>query len=464
MDLPQTVRDYACYVLSCERDMSMLYGSLDSLQKMVGCPYRIVVVSDGSISCKSKLLLERNFSCLTVVEWDAFTAESEWRKRFEFLADTPMGRKLILMTLMPLGGPSFYMDSDVVFFPGANDCLSPAWCRREPSVLLDCQYSLDMRMLDSPSEVGFSTNAGFFIVPNKIPWDLFMDRIERVRDSFVPFSEQTVVHLALRAAGGIALDPNTCILEIEDSFSEDDLYATNSSAFRHYVAPFARSKIGRSVMAVEGGNPAREEFRSVICCRRSSELAVVFCRTLTRLRELGYRELVEAFLKRFCIGRTQSYWMMSGFVAGIAKALEHEQADCVKELFDIEMLGIQVWAAASTQPHLKSGIEDGGIIPSLLKLNRIVGIAPIVHLWNETWGWVAVSGAKVQYKWVVIYPTVRGVAEWYFDEDPVSLGSDQNVEALDRDWNWFSGGSPFTCSGRSLRRRLARCGILHSVT
>ena len=148
-----------------------------------------------------------------------------------------LGKKLSLLTSLPVEGPTIYSDSDILFFPGAsalaNLLESPA---KNPLYLLDSWPSLDARLLVADSERELPVNGGFFILNQTPDWSDALSRLERMEGDCVFFTEQTLVHLALKASNAKPLPTDKFVLRADDQFVFSDFYAGNGIALRHYIS------------------------------------------------------------------------------------------------------------------------------------------------------------------------------------------------------------------------------------
>jgi hypothetical protein len=155
----------------------------------------------------------------------------------EYAAHHFLGKKLALLVSLPVEGPTIYTDSDVLFFSGAHRLAAMFQTPpQSPRYLLDCYPSLDERLLTHDAEKQLPVNAGFLILSGTLDWGGALNRLERLQGDCVFFTEQTLVHLTIRANKGQPLDSEDFVLRAEDQFVYSDYYADRDISARHYVS------------------------------------------------------------------------------------------------------------------------------------------------------------------------------------------------------------------------------------
>jgi hypothetical protein len=125
-----------------------------------------------------------------------------------------------------------FTDSDVLYFEGASE-LARSFGDR-PRYLLDCDVSLDRRMLE-PGEEQTPVNSGVLLLTRPLDWSAAIERFKRVRAEPERFSEQTAVHVAMRTSGGEMLDPSRWLVTVRDQFQWRDVSDPRDHILRHYV-------------------------------------------------------------------------------------------------------------------------------------------------------------------------------------------------------------------------------------
>jgi hypothetical protein len=213
-------------------------ASIRSLLRFAGRPTRFTVVSDGTHSERSLDLLRRLDSCVRI------SATKDWQPRemppqaASYLATHPTGKQLALIMSLPGNGPAFYVDSDVLFFPGAK-MLSSLLDQRGAAALYlaDCRLSADERLYRTEEEKKNPVNTGVLFLTRKLDWSKSIGRLLELEAAPNFFTNQTMTHLTMTAAGAVPLDPTKFVLQLDDQFVFADRYAGPELVLRHYVNP-----------------------------------------------------------------------------------------------------------------------------------------------------------------------------------------------------------------------------------
>jgi hypothetical protein len=224
-----------CY--SGESALSEQVASLRSLLRHAGRPEKITIVSDGSYSARSIDLLRAIDSSITVAqstEWQPRDAPPEMR---DYLATHPTGKQLALIMSLPADAPVLYIDSDVLFFPGASSSLRSLKSDAGALYLADCQVSADERLFRDAAERQLPVNTGVLFLRKKLDWSSGMQRFLELNAPPNFFTNQTITHLTMHANGAQPLDPAKFVLQLDDQFIYPDRYAGADIALRHYVNP-----------------------------------------------------------------------------------------------------------------------------------------------------------------------------------------------------------------------------------
>jgi hypothetical protein len=142
-----------------------------------------------------------------------------------------------LMSL-PVEGPTLYIDSDVLFFPGAKDFISLKETGSAPAFYLaDCQLSADERLFRNDGERSQPVNAGVLLLLGKLDWSFAVRRFLEMEGTPNFFTGQSMTHLTMHANEASPFDPRKCVLRLDDQFVYSDRYANPDLALRHYVNP-----------------------------------------------------------------------------------------------------------------------------------------------------------------------------------------------------------------------------------
>lgn len=230
--------DVDVFAYSGEDALSEQVASIRSFLKHAGRPKRFTVVSDGTYPARSIRLLERIDPVVKVQNAPTPLPDAAVPKLRSYLASHSTGKQLALIMTLPVNGPTLYVDSDVLFFPGANDL---AHCVARPDApayyLRDCQFSGDARLLRDVSEQEEPVNTGALLLFQKLDWSLSIQRFLELEGEPSFFTNQTMTHLTMHASGARSLDPATYVLNLDDQFVYQDFYADKSLVMRHYVNP-----------------------------------------------------------------------------------------------------------------------------------------------------------------------------------------------------------------------------------
>lgn len=213
-------------------------ASIRSLLRHAGRPKKITIVSDGSHTARSLELLRRLDPQLVIAQASDFVAAGLPTLLHAYLTRHPTGKQLAVMMALPVDGPALYLDSDVLFFPGAHALASELLASEGPAAFLpDCQLSADERMFREPAERANPVNAGFVFWREKVDWNSSLERFLELPEAPIFFTNQTLTHLAMHANKARSLDPRKFLLQLDDQFSYGDFHKNPERIMRHYVNP-----------------------------------------------------------------------------------------------------------------------------------------------------------------------------------------------------------------------------------
>src|SRR5207237_4339962 len=135
-------------------------ASIRSFLRYAGRPNRFTVVSDGSYSPESIKLIE-TIDPIVRVASAAPIADDFPETIRAYLNSHFMGKQLALIMSLPITCPSLYIDSDVLFFPGASDLASRVDARDLPAYYLaDFHFTGDERLIRDALEENEPVKAG----------------------------------------------------------------------------------------------------------------------------------------------------------------------------------------------------------------------------------------------------------------------------------------------------------------
>ncbi|MEO8440382.1 MAG: hypothetical protein ABI540_09190 [Spartobacteria bacterium] len=227
------------YSYSGEAMLPEQVRSIRSFLRYVGRPERFIVVTDGSHSASSIDLLKK-IDPVVSIRPTGERLPSDLPERFRHYVTTyPMGKQLGLIMSLPRRGPAFYVDSDVLFFPGAANFWPDSSATKAPAFYLpDCQdSSADSRVFRSAEEALRPVNSGLLLLYRPLDWSLAIQRFLEMNEEPNFFTNQTLVHLVMHANGALPLDPARFVLQLDDQFIYPDRYAGPGLVLRHYVNP-----------------------------------------------------------------------------------------------------------------------------------------------------------------------------------------------------------------------------------
>lgn len=226
------------FAYSGENTLPEQVASIRSFLKYVGRPKRFTVVSDGTLSGRSSGILKSLDSVISISGSAQWLPKDLPTKIYPYLTTHPTGKQLALVMSLPVDGPTLYIDSDVLFFPGARDLIRLADSGGAPAFYLaDCRLSADERLFRGDAEKGQPVNAGVMLLFEKLDWAVAIRRFLEIQGLPTFFTNQTMTHLTMHANGALALDDRKYVLRLDDQFVYPDRYAGRDLALRHYVNP-----------------------------------------------------------------------------------------------------------------------------------------------------------------------------------------------------------------------------------
>jgi hypothetical protein len=234
---PERTAAVDVYSFSGEADYPEQAASIRTFLRFVGEPRKFVVISDGTHSARTRELLEGQNPCVSVMPIELVLQIDlpSWMQAYALLH--PMGKKLSILYSLRVDQPTIYCDSDILYFPKASQLHRLfASAQTHPYFLLDCWPSLDTRLLVDEAEKTVPVNGGFLLWGGPLHWEEALRRFDRMEGQPGFFTEQTAVHLTMKASGATPLPSDQFILRAEDQFSLLDAYASRDIALRHYIS------------------------------------------------------------------------------------------------------------------------------------------------------------------------------------------------------------------------------------
>lgn len=226
------------FAYSGESALPEQVASIRSFLKYVGRPNRFTVVSDGTLSGRSSDILKSLDPAISVSGSAQWLPKDLPTKIYPYLTTHPTGKQLALIMSLPVDGPTLYVDSDILFFPGAVDLIRLAENSAAPAFYLaDCRLSADERLFRGDAEKTQPVNTGVLFLFEKLDWALGVRRFLELQGLPEFFTNQTMTHLTMHANGASPLDEKKYVLQLDDQFVYPDRYACRDLALRHYVNP-----------------------------------------------------------------------------------------------------------------------------------------------------------------------------------------------------------------------------------
>jgi hypothetical protein len=226
------------FAYSGESALPEQVASIRSFLQHVGRPRRFTVVSDGTLSGRSRGILKSLDSVISISGSAQALPKNLPTEIYPYLTTHPTGKQLALIMSLPIDGPTLYIDSDVLFFPGAKDLIPLAARGGAPAFYLaDCRLSADERLFRDEAEKAQPVNTGVLLLFEKLNWELAVRRFLELEGPPNFFTNQTMTHLAMHASGAAPFDDRKYVLQLDDQFVYTDRYAGLDLALRHYVNP-----------------------------------------------------------------------------------------------------------------------------------------------------------------------------------------------------------------------------------
>jgi hypothetical protein len=227
---------FGVFSYSGEEAVPEQVASIRSLLRFAGRPKSFTIVSDGSHSQRSRELLEQMDPSICIAEAAEYQPRDVPAEAVSYLANHPTGRQLALVMSLPKNEPAFYIDSDVLFFPGAR-ALSFLSTTAPALYLADCRLSADERLYQDEEEKKNPVNTGVLFLAQKIDWSISFERLLALDGPPNFFTNQTLTHLAMARAGAAPFDSAKFVLQLDDQFEWRDRHAARNLVLRHYVNP-----------------------------------------------------------------------------------------------------------------------------------------------------------------------------------------------------------------------------------
>ena len=226
------------FAYSGESALPEQIASIRSFIRHAGRPELFTIVSDGTYSERSLELLRQVDPVVVVSQIDDWIPADLPSPLSTYLRTHPTGKQLAVIMSLPVKRPALYIDSDVLFFRGANAVTQQAIRGDTPALYLpDCQLAADARLFREPSERNRPVNTGVLFLFRPLDWSLSLKRFLELEGSPTFFTNQTMAHLTMHANGAGPLDTRAFVLQLDDQFIYEDRHNGEDLALRHYVNP-----------------------------------------------------------------------------------------------------------------------------------------------------------------------------------------------------------------------------------
>jgi hypothetical protein len=234
----------------CEQVLSIL-----SFVRNVGIPQKWTLYSDGTHTKQQIEIVKKNFDfvifeCANFKDLSSIEAlcKDSIKSYHNYFCDYAndaafgvYGKKFFYFINHIISQPTLFIDSDILFYEQAHVLKliltekpqGNGWFM--PDVVWGC---LDSRYKARNSEQMYQVNGGFM---------LRLKEFENIREgldfykvldfSYEHFSEQTLIHIFLKANTYMPLPTKTFILDTGDQFDFSYLYTPQQMAVRHYTGP-----------------------------------------------------------------------------------------------------------------------------------------------------------------------------------------------------------------------------------
>ena len=229
---------FEVFAYSSETDLPEQVASIRSFLRFAGRPLRFVVVSDGTHTTRSISLLQAIDEKVEVRQASSDISENLPAGVRTYLASHPTGKQLALIMSLPAQAPALYCDADVLFFRGAHELSNVRGPTNGSACYLrDCRLSADERLFRREDEKLSPVNTGVLFLFEKLDWAEALERFDSLHAPADFFTNQTITHLTMHAAGASPLDSTKYVLQLDDQFVYRDAYADQRLVLRHYVRP-----------------------------------------------------------------------------------------------------------------------------------------------------------------------------------------------------------------------------------
>jgi len=224
--------------------------SILSFLRYVGTPVAWTLYSDGTHTSEQIQLLTSSFEFIQVKGTDLEDIDSVMKnckkelhpyleQLLHYAGQHPLGKRLYLYLNHDIKEPTLFLDADILFYNQAS--IIKIILKEDVNgwYLPDTDWGcLDSHYKASNIKQLYQVNGGFLLF-NK-PLSHLTEGLEFLKQldyKYEYFSEQTIMHILLKANSFMPLDPRIFILNIDDQFDFSYLLPREKMAIRHYTGP-----------------------------------------------------------------------------------------------------------------------------------------------------------------------------------------------------------------------------------
>jgi hypothetical protein len=202
-----------------------------------------MVVSDGTVTPRTTQALTALDRSVEVIDWRDFTSGTRLDAAIERYAKVhPLGKKLAMLVSLR-DWPTLVLDSDIEFYAGGyrlRELIEGD--ERGHRYQHNGMDAYDERLTQGQAILD-AVCSGVVLLRGELDWSPGLARLAPFADTGGPWTEQTVVAIALTEAGATPLPRNDYVVYWDDIKYPWDHYAGRDIVLRHYLAWLQRWKM-----------------------------------------------------------------------------------------------------------------------------------------------------------------------------------------------------------------------------
>lgn len=226
--------------ISSKSDFAEQFFSILSFIVNVGLPPKWILVSDGSHSSVEVELIHEYFPFVEFLNWDEIPNRfPDFEQVYQdYVRESPMGKKIYILSNYLVGKNTLYTDSDILFYPKFRGFLDLLNSTNSLHYLPDNDWgTLDDDLNATSSREMFQLNGGFLLITPSIDWSKGLDYLRSRMGKYGYFSEQTACHVTFHNQDAQPFDPRIFLLITTDHFRFFNATNKRKAAIRHFVGP-----------------------------------------------------------------------------------------------------------------------------------------------------------------------------------------------------------------------------------